>query len=81
MSRRGNKVEKCMNTIVAESWVTLNARLLRKNIVVLSLEIANNLAEAKLPLVTRIRIASISDKFLPRLVVNLIAETRCIDNR
>lgn len=81
MSRRGNKVEKSMNTIVAESWVTLNARLLRKNIIVLSLEIANNLAEAKPRLVTRIRVVSISDEFLPRLVVNLIAKTRCIDNR
>jgi hypothetical protein len=70
-----------MNTIVAESWVTLNARLLRKNVIVLSLEIANNLAEAKPPLVTRIRVVSISDEFLPRLVVNLIAKTRCIDNR
>jgi hypothetical protein len=44
-----------MDTIVAESWVTLNARLLCKNVVVLSLEVANNLAEA-IPLsVTRIR--------------------------
>jgi hypothetical protein len=55
VSCRSNKVEKSMDTIVAESWVTLNARLLCKNVVVLSLEVANNLAEA-IPLsVTRIR--------------------------
>lgn len=68
-----------MNTIVAESWVTLNARLLRKNVIVLSLEIANNLTEAILSSVTRIRISSLM-RFVPRLVVNLISEARCIDN-
>lgn len=68
-----------MNTIVAESWVTLNARLLRKNVIVLSLEIANNLTEAILSSVTCIRISCLRS-FVPRLVVNLISETGCIDN-
>lgn len=68
-----------MNTIVAESWVTLNARLLRKNVIVLSLEIANNLAEA-IPLSVNPYKDTISDEFLPRLVVNLISEAGCIDN-
>lgn len=68
-----------MNTIVAESWVTLNARLLCENVIVLSLEIANNLAEA-IPLSVNSYKETISDEFLPRLVVNLISETGCIDN-
>lgn len=69
VSCRSNKVEKSMNTIVAESWVTLNARLLRKNVIVLSLEIANNLAEAIPWSVTRIRILSLMSAYLASLSI------------
>ncbi len=41
-----DKVQKHVNSVVTESRVTLDTRLLRKNIIVLSLEIADNLAEA-----------------------------------
>lgn len=58
-----------MDTIVAESWVTLNARLLRKNVIVLSLEITNNLAEAIPGSATRICILSPISSYLASLSI------------
>lgn len=46
MTGWGNKVEKSMDTIVAETGITLDTRLFCKNIIVLSLEVAYNLTEA-----------------------------------
>lgn len=42
----GNEVEHGVDTVVPESGVTLDTRLLGQNIVILSLEIANDLREA-----------------------------------
>jgi hypothetical protein len=47
-----DEVEQRMNTIVAEAGITLDTGLLCKNVVVLSLEIANNFTEAFLWSVT-----------------------------
>jgi hypothetical protein len=47
MAGRSDKVEEGMHTIVAETGVTLDTRLLGENIIVLSLEIANNFAKAR----------------------------------
>lgn len=44
---RCDEVEKDVNTVVAESRVALDARLLCENVIVLSLEITNNLGETK----------------------------------
>jgi len=41
-----DEIEKDVDAVVAESWVTLDPRLLGKNVIVLSLEVANNLGEA-----------------------------------
>jgi hypothetical protein len=46
MASRGDKVEQSMNTIITESWIALDTRFLRQNIVVLSLKITNDLTEA-----------------------------------
>lgn len=46
MAGRGDEVEHGVDTIVPEAGVTLDARLLRKNVIVLPFEIANNLGEA-----------------------------------
>lgn len=35
-----------MDTVITESWVTLNSRFLGENIVVLSLKVTNNFLEA-----------------------------------
>jgi hypothetical protein len=46
MAGRSDKIEQCVDTIIAETGVTLDTRLLRKNIIVLSFEITDNLSEA-----------------------------------
>ena len=46
MSSGRDEVEKSVNTVVPEAGVTLNARLLREDVVVLALEVANNLLES-----------------------------------
>ena len=48
MAGWSNEVEKDVNTVVAESGITLDARLLGKNIIVLSLKVSLNLGEAGL---------------------------------
>lgn len=48
MAGRGDEVEHGVDTVVPEAGVTLNARLLRKNIIVLPFEVANDLGEAGL---------------------------------
>ena len=46
MAGGSDEVEQSMDTIVTEAGVTLDTRLLCENVVVLSLEIANNFTEA-----------------------------------
>jgi len=52
MAGRCDKVEKSMDTVVAESGVTLDTGLFCQNIIVLSLKVANDLAEAAILSVT-----------------------------
>jgi hypothetical protein len=47
MSRVGDEIQEGMDTVVPEAWVTLDPGLLRENVVVLTLEVAHNLLEAK----------------------------------
>jgi hypothetical protein len=56
-----DEVEEHMNTIVAESRITLDARLFGENVVVLAFKIADNFRKAG-------------------LVINLVTESRSIDN-
>jgi hypothetical protein len=72
-----DEIEQRMNTIVAEAGVTLNTGLLCENVVVLSLEIANNFTEAFLSSVT---FETIILSVLPCLIINLVSETWCIDD-
>lgn len=46
MSSGRDKIEKGVNTIVAEAGITLDTGLLCKNIIILSFKIADNLAKA-----------------------------------
>jgi hypothetical protein len=66
-----------MNTIVAETWITLDSRLFRENVIVLVLKIANDLSKTILSLVS----CSGSDsplRIVPCLVIDQIAKTWCI---
>ena len=47
MSSGRDEVEQGMDTVVAETRVTLDTRLLSEDVVVLTLEMANNLLEAE----------------------------------
>ena len=46
MSGGRDEVEESVNTVVPEAWVTLDARLLSQDIVVLAFEITNDFLEA-----------------------------------
>jgi len=46
MARRGDEVEHGVDTVISESGVTLNTGLLGKNVIVLSLEVADDLGKA-----------------------------------
>lgn len=46
MAGWSDEVEKGMNTIVAETWVTLDTGLLCQNIIVLSLEVTDDFTKA-----------------------------------
>ena len=43
----GNKIEKSMDTVIPEARVTLDAGLLRENIVILPLKVTDDLLEAE----------------------------------
>ncbi len=42
----GDKVKKCVDAVVSEARVTLDPRLFRQNIIILSFQIAEDLLEA-----------------------------------
>lgn len=46
MTSGSDKVKHSMDSVVSEAGVTLDTRLLGKNIIILSLEVANDLGEA-----------------------------------
>jgi hypothetical protein len=47
MASGRDKVQKSVNSVVSEAWITLDTGLLCKNIVVLTLKVANNFLEPK----------------------------------
>lgn len=79
---RSDEVKKGVNTVVAETRVTLDTALLSENVVVLALEVAHDLTETVL----------VSSSASPRLVegkegedvrklvVNLVSETGSVDD-
>lgn len=42
MASRSDEVKEDVHTIIPESRITLNARLFRENVIVLSLEVSND---------------------------------------
>ena len=48
MASRCNKVEQGMDTIIPESWVTLDTRFFRKDVIILTLKMSNDLRETML---------------------------------
>lgn len=80
MAGRRDEVQHGVYTVVSEPRVTLDSRLLRQDIIVLPLEVADNLSKA-----TRTNLAMFNKPrgrrcYLPRFVVNEVTETGCVDN-
>jgi hypothetical protein len=46
MARGCNEVKQSVNTVITESWVTLDSVFFGENVIVLALQIANNFLEA-----------------------------------
>ena len=45
MTSGSDEIEKDVNSIISEAGITLDTRLLRKDIIILPLEVADNLGE------------------------------------
>ena len=45
MASRRDEVQKCVDSVILEPWVTLDSRLFGKNVIVFPLEILNDLGE------------------------------------
>lgn len=84
MTSRCDEVKHSVDTVVPESGVTLDTRLLGQNIIVLSLEIANNLGEARFwqaVLVTSRQTRKlIVPGIIPCFIIDLVAETGSVDD-
>jgi hypothetical protein len=69
-----------MYTVVPESGVTLDTRLLGQDVIILSLEITDNLREALTSKISISEVAFIGEHFLPCLIVDLITKSRSVNN-
>lgn len=80
MASGGDEVEHGMDSVVSEAGVTLDTRLLGENVVVLSLEVADDLGEA----VTCVSMSNwgvlARERSSPGLVVDLVSESGGINN-
>ena len=47
MSCGGDEVQKGMDSVIPETWVTLDTRLFRQDVVILAFKMANDLLEAE----------------------------------
>ena len=68
-----------MDTVIAESGVTLDTRLLCENVIVLSLEIANNFTKA-LSLSAMFKACVSMALVIPCFVVNLVSEAGSVND-
>jgi hypothetical protein len=81
MAGRRDKVKESMNTVIPEARVTLNARFLSQNVIVLALEISNNFLE---PMYQKY-VSYPGDYYqgkndIRKFVVDVFAESRCVNN-
>jgi hypothetical protein len=79
MASGSDKVEQGVDTIVTEAGITLDTGLLCENVIVLSLQIANNFTKAFISSVI-FEAMYPPRSVLPCLVINLVSEARCIDD-
>jgi len=80
MAGRSDKVKQSVDTVIAETGVTLDTRLLCKNVIILSLKITNDFTKAIGPSATFQHRRSI-ELVIPCFVVNLVSEAGGVNNR
>lgn len=81
MASRSDEVEQGVNTIITESWITFNARLFCKNVVVLPFEIANDFSEAARMMLVRGHLNhTVQILVSPSLVIDLVSKARSIND-
>jgi hypothetical protein len=81
VTSRSDEIEKDVNTVVAEPWVTLDPRLLGKNVIVLSLEVTDDLGKAIVSQPTyHSRPQEGVWRGVPCFIVDLVAESRGVYN-
>lgn len=78
MTCRRDEVQERMHTVIPEARVTFNTRLLSQNVIVLTLEVANNFLEAKTKRysVRYVRMGIYERK----LIVDVVPKTRRVNN-
>lgn len=78
MTCRRDEVQERMHTVIHEARVTFNTRLLSQNVIVLTLEVANNFLEAKTKRysVRYVRMGIYERK----LIVDVVPKTRRVNN-
>ena len=77
MACRCDEVKQDVDTIVPETRVTLDTRLLSKNIIILSLEIADNLSKAGSISLCDVSFDATS---VPCFIIDLVTKPRGVNN-
>jgi hypothetical protein len=80
VSCRGDEIEKSVDEVVTEAWVASDPGLLGQKVVVLSFQVAHDIAKAW-ACRQQISLGVASWFCLPGLVVDLVTEARSIDDR
>lgn len=77
VTSRGDEVQQSVNSVIPETGVTFNTRLLSKDVIVLAFKMTNDFLEAASTSEKGTRIVS---KYVRKFIVNIITKTRCINN-
>jgi hypothetical protein len=78
VTRWRDEVQERMYTIIPEPRVTLDARLLSQNVIVLTLEVANNFLESR---IKRYSVGYVGMGIYERkLIVDIVPKTRRVNN-
>lgn len=85
MSSGRDEVEQCMNSVVPETRISLDSGLLCKNVIVLTLEVTDDLLEARgakeLSQAAFQPRAKNGREYIRRLVVDIVSKSWSVDNR
>ncbi len=79
MTSRGNEVKQSMDTVVSESWITLDPGFFGENIIVLTLQVPHNLRKAsQLSHLIASQPNLVTEGDIPCFVVDLVTKARSV---